>query len=158
MKPKILKEVRYKGYIGIIYGIYDKRKATKGVKFKIDGKWNYYNNVVFLPYIVSDPSGKTVRELTYQDIREYHYENHEASFDVIKTGTWFNRQIFLKHISQDLEEKLLYIEKKIKASIDYEIEDTQYDQLMQEVTDGLPDSLNEIVLPEGYGGVASGKY
>lgn len=146
MKPKVLKEFEYRGYRVVIHGYYeDQPPWGKRIYYKENGEKKLYRGVVYLPYFIFKIEDNSLyQKLLLQDIKEWEKSEYVASHYMRKTGKWYNRKKEVIHIKEDLQNKLKYIEKKLQNSIDYKYRTEDIEKYFQEMTDGLPDSLDNL--------------
>lgn len=146
MKPKTLREFEYRGYRVVIQGYYeDQPPWGKYVYYRENGKKKMHRGVVYMPFFIYKSEGNTLTsKLLLNDIKEWTAHDHMAHFDVKKTGKWFNRKKEIVHIKDDLKNKLNKIEIKLRKTIDKWHKEDDIKAYFQEMTEGLPDSLDKL--------------
>lgn len=113
--------------------------------YKENGEKKFRKGTVYLPYFIFKIEDNSLCEkLLLQDIKKWELSKHIASHDVCKTGKWYNRKKEFIHIKENLQNKLNHIERTLRATIDYKHNTADIEKHFQEMTDGLPDSLDNL--------------
>lgn len=146
MKPKVLREFEYRGYRVAIHGYYeDQPPWGQRFYYKENGEKKLRKGVVYLPYFIFKiEDGSLYEKLLLQDIKEWDGSAYKATHNERKVGKWYNRKKESIHIKEDLQNKLDRIEKKLRKNIDYQYKTDDIKKYFQEMTDGLPDSLDNL--------------
>lgn len=134
-----LKEYKHKGYTVTIKGEF---KNSYGRKYK--GLW--YNGGIEPTLIITDPLGVTVRHKNIYDLELFDSRldyPHVAKYRVVE-HFFFRKKDKLITIKEDLERLLKELTDLANKTIDNIIQKAKTKQYEKYITDGLPDSLDEI--------------